>query len=64
MGEDLWRRGDGKRVEEAEVVGGRVGGSIDGLASSGDAWWGVSSRVGAVWVLFWGESGRRFIYGS
>ncbi len=25
MGEDLWRRGDGKRVEEAEVVGGRVG---------------------------------------
>lgn len=33
MGEDLWRRGDGKRVEEAEVVGGRVGGSIGGLAS-------------------------------
>lgn len=33
MGEDLWRRGEGKSVEEAEVVGGRVEGSIGGVAS-------------------------------
>ena len=39
-----------------EGGGGRVEGSIGGVASSVDAWWGVSSRVGAVWGRFLGRA--------